>query len=394
MFGLPSSTKKFDFFFNAEFDFELNNQLLSPKIKRDVTLMSPLFTPVFDSNVNILSNVKVDNTYYQYLKSHSLSFARLLPPKKLENINKAKLWGGSSNAITYLTNLGYTVDSPSPDICRKVNSREFSHTIQKECNWALHNSQIIYTYKELIRYTKNLVGNIVLKPLFGNSGAGFTFISLPNEINEQKITFPIIIEPWVERVDDFASLIEINKDGSYEIIGHHQNICNRSGAFYGTLISDSNPIISDYQQQILEMIDTVTTKIYNEGYWGIVSIDSFTYKDNSTTKLALAIDINCRYSMSFVAHSVYKKLGNKALFYRFIAKRRHKLPRDYNLLPNELNGKLLNNKSRAILLSPLRVEYENQSFELPRSAFAIVGNSIENVLSDDEQLRKLILKKS
>ena len=110
--------------------------------------------------------------------------------------------------------------------------------------------------------------------------------------------------------------------------------------------------------------------------------------------------------MSYIAHKVYKKKNHNTLFYRFIAKRRHKLPNNYSDLIDFLKPEiLLPNKSKAILLSPLRYTNEsNQELQPPRSAFGIfdgytvrfsntnIGNSYDytNISSDNIKAMKLL----
>jgi len=388
------------FLFNAEFDFELRNSTISPQILTAVESMAPLFSPALDQNDTIISSIKVPHQFYEYLADCRISTAHL--GAEIQSNRKAEAWGWSSSILEKITRENAFYSAPSPETCRVVNSRMFAHNTNTNNGFGVTNSHIINSKKQLLETMKNeFPHSLVLKPFFGNSGAGFLFLN-GNSSHEDLLraialveSEPVICEPWLERVSDIASLFQIDQTGHVEIIGHHRNICNQSGSFYGTLIVQNDPVIARWLEDIVAMIKIVAGELHREGYFGVVSIDSFTYLEKAAEKIALNVDINCRYTMSYIAHSLFCKLKQPAIFYRFISRKRHTLPSSTEELKSILGEFHFDEtKGQGIFLaSPLRITGKDQVCRQPiRSAFCVVAESVEAVFELDEQLRKRILR--
>ncbi len=387
-----------NFLFNAEYDFELRSNDVPMKLKLATESMAPLFMPAFDSEDIILSPIEVDNSFNDYLATVGLPSAKIGSLKEKGIGKKGQAWGWSDQAIEKLHSAGYETISPSPQVCRSVNSREFSFSLVEKYQFGAPNSAKVSSVEELQNHIKsNNISSFVLKPLFGNAGAGFLFSSqeafqtdLP-KIEKLLNAETVIVEPWCERIADFASLFSVTAQGKVTIHGHHQNICNRIGSFFGTRICESDELLQSHKATLEAMIEKVAQELSEWGYFGMVSIDSFLFKSDTGEELALAIDVNCRFTMSWIAHRVKKKMQTPSLFYRFFARKRHKLPETYELLQELLGEIAYSNvtKKGVVLLSPLRIRGSDNVVRQPqRTAFAIVGDNSEEVMVIDTLLRQ------
>lgn len=389
-------TEGIDFLFNAEFDFALRNESVKPQIVRAAESMEPLFAPVFSSRDRIISSCGVSADFNDYLDSLGIDNARLTPPGGSSKERRGVAWGWSPKVISRLKEWNYSVGHPSSHCCRDVNSREFCSYISDKYGIGTPYSSLINRYEQLSEYLGQTPGEqFVAKPLFGNAGAGFLFFSRDNfsEAAELIKKEPVVLEPWFARTADIASLFEVKEDGTILQIGHHRNLCNRSGAFYGTLILRDDPVISKFRDQIELMIENVGAELHQRGYFGIVSIDSFCYRGEKEEEIALGIDINCRYTMSYIAHATYRKLGCPVLLYRFIARKRHKLPETVAEFTELINSLAYSKKkgSGVIAMSPMRIEGSDRVVRQPlRSAFALVGDSEEEVMGMDNAFLELM----
>ncbi len=390
------------FLYNAEFDFELRNAQLSPQIITAVEAMAPLFSVALAGNDTILSQSHGDTQFDTYLNQFGIEHASLIPFSQATPQKQTEAWGWSSSAVTAIESINGKFYAPTPEICRVVNSREFAHNFNTEKGFGVPYSQIINTPCELRESLQNdRFNSYVLKPFFGNSGAGFLFISSDSSTEEiQKAELlvqnePVILEPWLTRTSDIASLFRIDTAGNTKIIGHHLNICNASGSFYGTMICTNSSAIERWRDQIETMIVNVSQSLFSAGYFGLVSVDSISYADNDGEKIALCVDINCRYTMSYIAHMLYKKLNVSALFYRFIARKRHRLPETFAEFISQLGEIHYSKETKrgAFLASPLRLTGSDGVIRQPlRSAFCIVGESEDDLLEQDEILRQRVLR--
>ncbi len=392
--------KPITFLFNAEYDFQLRSNSVPPKLKLATESMAPLFTPAFSEEDTILSEIEMDSTFYDYLEECSITAARLVS-RKNSSPRDAEAWGWSEDAIEELNARKFTFKNPAPEVCRDLNSRGFATYIADKYGYGVPQTKQVTQFEQLTEWVEQFEGtDFVLKPLFGNAGAGF--------IHSSKVTFAddmeriknvlhkeeCVVEPWLERTVDLASVFRVKQNGDIDIIGHHKNICNRIGAFFGTLISNDDTDILDYQNQLESMIVKVGNEAYERGYFGVISIDSFCYLSDGNEKVALAIDINCRYTMSYIAHMVYRKMGVPTLFYRFMARKRHTLPTTYSAFDSLLGSlSFRENKSEGVvLLSPLKITGSDGVIRQPqRTAFAVVGNTAESVSKMDTDLRECML---
>lgn len=387
--------ERIHFLFNAEFDFALRSEGVKPQILQAAESMEPLFAPVFTSRDRIISSCRMSSDFNSYLDSLGIDNARLSAPCRTAD-SRGVAWGWSEKVIHQLSGWNYTLVHPSPECCREVNSREFCAYISEKHSIGTPFSQLVNRCEQLQDFLDTTPGEeFVAKPLFGNAGAGFYFFSRDSSDKAAALieNEPVILEPWLNRTADIASLFEVKQDGVIEIIGHHRNLCNRSGAFYGTMIIADDPVIMNYRNQIDRMIEHVGTELHQRGYFGIVSIDSFCYRENNEEKIALCIDINCRFTMSYIAHKTYKKVGLPVLFYRFLARKRHRLPVSIDDFTKQLGSLAYTKekKSGVIAMSPMRIEGSDHVVRQPlRSAFAVVGESEEEVIATDNQLLELM----
>lgn len=405
MLFTSNSDKPYHFLFNAEYDFKLRQGTVTPQIQNSVEAMAPLFSPALEGSDFILSEISVDTSFYDYLAELDISHAILKHPEKCLQASEpcfAEAWGWSKEATEYLKQHQLTADHPTPAISTLVNKRSFSseHTDIRIIGTPY--SKVINTAKQLNTYLiENPHIDLIIKPLHGNSGAGFTRLSPPYQQEVLRHIETIIhnegavIEPWLDRIDDFATLFHIAKDGFITTIGSHRNICNSNGAFYGTLISDNDQLLQEHSTGIERATKEIGTALHKAGYFGIVSFDSFTYREKGQIRTAYGIDINCRYTMSYIAHMLKRKMSCNCMFYRFIAKRRHKLPTSYSEF-KRIAGDIhySTQKSEGIFLaSPLRIHgKDGVERQPPRSAFVVAGQSIEDVFEMDELLREKILR--
>ncbi len=382
------------FVLNADFEIRLGGGKLSEKLVRSVDEMACLIAPALENGDRVLSTISVEKEYYHYLNDLGLCGASLILVQDISALEfEAHVWGWNVAISHFFKSHKISFLSPSLEVVKAINSRLFSYSLMREYSWGVPYTERITTISDLEKaIALSPYNEFVLKPLFGQAGAGFIHsLSFDKALFEKRLLHgeEFIFEPWLSRKADFAMVLSITSDGAISEIGFHQNICNRAGAFVGTLIAPM-------ENRIREAVLIIAQKIAAEGYFGVVGIDGFSYIDREEKEqVAVGFDINGRYTMSWIAHKLHQKLKAKASFYRFIARRRHKLPANYSDFKAFL-GDLhynLETKKGVILTSPLRIiRADGLEIQPSRSAFMVVGESEEEVLGLDEELRKRILK--
>ncbi len=91
--------------------------------------------------------------------------------------------------------------------------------------------------KELIDSIKNHGGKVVLKTPWSSSGRGVRFVDLSQSSSFPGISFPCLVEPYYNKVLDFAMEFEVSVDGSVHYLG--LNLFQTKGSSYiGNVLAD------------------------------------------------------------------------------------------------------------------------------------------------------------
>jgi hypothetical protein len=205
----------------------------------------------------------------------------------------------------------------------------------------------------------------------------------------------VVVEPWLERLQDLSSRFTVGRDGSVTAPGHHRTHASRAGAFFADLLVPDDPVLAPWRSRLDEAAMAAGAALGRAGYFGPAGTDSFVYRDRrGDRRLAATIEINARMPMSTVAYALRERLGpDRVLYFRFIGRRRHRLPETYAALTQRL-GPLAFDRARrrgVVLLTPLRVRHAEEAWHRPaRSAFVVVGETESEVLALDERLRRAV----
>lgn len=212
---------------------------------------------------------------------------------------------------------GLVFDSPEINIIKKVNSKIYSSEINRELN-SKHSFEIINSSEELsevgMKYLRK--SPIIIKDPFGVSGKGNLVISnkgilqrIAKYINSQeKVGKPVefIIESFLDKEKDFSCQFFIYKSGEMEILSI-QEVRNIGSSYRGSYTPDSKFIEFITQKGYFSIIKSVSKKLYNDGYYGDVCVDSMILKNG---KIIPIVEINARKSMSLIKHNIDKYVSN------------------------------------------------------------------------------------
>lgn len=361
--------------------------------------MALLLIPALPQTDQIFSHLQVPQEYYDYLSAQGVGGATVTSTPPPSFVGEA--WGVDQEAINLFARYAIPYTPPSIEIVKKINSRDFAAQISQQLSTGIPQTELIESLDSFWAYRKK-VPTFVIKPLFGNAGSGFIYSFGP--INSEDAARALlnsdgsfVIEPWLEKTLDIATLIEISPSGEITIKGHHRNVSNRAGAFYANIILRDDPAIRAYRTTLDDYALKVAHEVYKSGYWGPLGLDSILYKDTDTTeKLAFGFDINARHPISTISYGIREKLGNPpALMYRFIANRRvRKLNSQDELLRvlervNHSFGK----ENSVLLTTPFAYYDEYKLKKNPaRYSFIIKADSEKELETIDAKLRAAILR--
>jgi hypothetical protein len=278
--------------------------------------------------------------------------------------------------------LGIDYSSPSYDTVKKVNTKEYS-TLVCEKMGLDSDSKIIYSAEEFRKIGKEYLKNseFIVKDTLGVSGKGNLLISSIKVMNHiadylsnqekrgKRVMF--IIEPFLQKEKDFSCQLYIKASGIVEIISV-QMIDNKQFSYGGSYVAEDKFLNYLEVNGYFKIINDVATKIYQDGYYGHVCIDSMLLESG---RIVPIVEINTRHSMSLIKHRIDRYLA------------RYSLKCNFTYIPLHFKksisfGNLIKKmKDRGILYTP-----EMEGGIIPMSSNALLINQIFRK-DDDEQLR-------
>jgi hypothetical protein len=114
---------------------------------------------------------------------------------------------------------------------RVLSSRQYWRTLLQD-----HVDEV-KDRKELIDSIKGHGGKVVLKTPWSSSGRGVRFVDLSQSSSFPGISFPCLVEPYHNKVQDFAMEFEVSVDGSVHYLG--LNLFQTKGSAYiGNVLAD------------------------------------------------------------------------------------------------------------------------------------------------------------
>lgn len=385
------------YYLNALFDLNLGGYTTG-KNSRSASEMSLLFGYMGDENDRVLLDVDMPEDFLYYLQSVNV--------KPLDLAAKGGTlypvpWGWDSHAFDKFKNIGLKCDNPDLSIVKEVNSRRFHNTISGKYGLGVTGSSYCESAEDYLKILKKFdSGEMVVKPSFGGSGFGFRFIKEREqgkdfrEIETLMQHGGVVIEPWCKRVYDFSSSIIIHNDGSLSSIRHQRSFSNSYGAFIGIYLAPDDPVIEKYKSVQESAVRNTAQALFARGYFGPAGFDSFIYTDHDGKEnIAPVVEINARHSMSDVAHAIRNRYApQKWCFFRLMSKRRCRLPGDYKLWKDLINGDHFDPDTQegVILLTPLRLKLGNSLIQPLRNGFFISAGSERELFERDRRLRRVL----
>jgi hypothetical protein len=208
---------------NIDFEYELfdpNWSFMAPTYRKICQELEWLYLFMGDEGTTLSTDVNYEKDYLDYVASLSgKRFARI----PLSQAAKP-WWGDSTNTQE-----------------KKWNSKLTSFEISSNLGLLPAGSRILNSTEEV---DKNFEEGMVLKSPFEFSGRGF------KKKNDGKTDFPVILEPWEERVLDFG----IRYDYQTKKINIIENFNDRKGQFRGGRL----------RLDLIETLDhDVLTEIFN-----------------------------------------------------------------------------------------------------------------------------------
>lgn len=381
------------YFGNFDFDLEIGG-MTSQKANIFAHEMEHLLFFLASKNDTVVTNITFDQHYESHLNTYELARPHTQPHCLSEKTHRKEplfVWGWNNTARNFARKIAASQkDYPSTDTVKKINSREYCYTLQQKHSFGVPLSQHIFTSQLLSKQLNTSPPNypFVVKSNYGNAGFGITVIDTEKKLQQLQQSLKkklrdkrdFILEPWLTRIRDISTIAMLDKNGNLQDIFHYEALVSSKGSFIGNKKTPSLP------ENILTRITTDLSKIasdlHQEGYFGPLGVDSFTYQFGTEEKLASIIEINGRHTMGFILRSLHNTLTNSknyttllSLPSRQYALRNYTFPTHIQYCPSRKTG--------ALLLSPLSLSHDNgTTFVTPYKYFVLLCETSYEKISE------------
>lgn len=224
-------------------------------------------------------------------------------------------WGWTQSALAVGAKSEAQILNSIPfDIIARVNSKLWSHQLEKELGCLLPGAAIASTFAELEAAVALCClrpsDKWVIKSPFGFAarervlGRGPT-LDQPQAVWSQRrfaANETLIFQPWLEVVREYGVVLEIAPDGTFEMLGISDLQTNGAGTGKGYMLG--RPPASHRLTELESFARKVCERLFEEGYYGPVGMDALEHREGFHPIL----EINARYTMGFVALAVERAL--------------------------------------------------------------------------------------
>lgn len=295
--------------FFGNFDFEY--QLVAPEksapfaVRRRNAELAHLWIAVAEAG-DVWGVPPLDEPgFLDELRNHGL-----IPPEQLAEDNRRDdlrlaPWGWSAPALDWARRCGVAADAPPLDVVRRANSRRFSVELEREFGVALPGTQILEHPGELQAALRTLPAERwLLKAEFGMSarerlsGRGEPQVAVENWFRRKlRENQAVILEPWVDVVEEAGLQFEIPKAGPPMLAGVTPLITDDAGVYRGSRFDDDAALPERWADAVAAAT-LAAERIQSLGYFGPLGIDAARFRD-AAGRVALRPlqDVNARTTM-------------------------------------------------------------------------------------------------
>jgi len=389
-------------YLNSDFDLSLRprpQQLDRPKLARQVRELSVQALLGADPGDAALVREPVPQIFLDHLTDSGVAVPRLLCHPHVDPASRLRPFGWNAEAIELNRQHARPVEHPPIESIRRVNSRSFAFELEGELAAEGPSGRLVESPAGLDSVLSGLpsASGWVIKSEHGNSGLA------NRRLNASRITPAdrrfvdrlfaeddrLVVEPWLPREHDWSVVFEVPFDPA--ALRVHETVCTADGALIGALFDPQNLACARWSEELAGMAERVGARLHDEGYFGPVCVDVFSWNDGERSRLRTLVDLNCRLSMSDGAYRLWRCMApEQTLYYRFFNRRKLTVPDDLEEALAAL-GRHRHDSSacRGILLaSPLELGVGSEARRPGKLAVIFIADSRSGVFELERWFRR------
>jgi hypothetical protein len=215
-----------------------------------------------------------------------------------------RAWCPTPRALQRLQLAG-AIPMPAPhfSVLRRVNHRRFT----AELGQTLPGARFVANLETLCAVIagESPTGQWLIKRPFGFAGRGRRRVaqggldpSATSWVDASLRTGEgLQIEPWVERIADYAWHGFLSSNGAVTLGEPTRQICDDNGAWQSTALATD--LASDEGAQLHASARLAADALVDAGYFGPFGVDAYRWRDGTAVHFNARCEINARYSMGW-----------------------------------------------------------------------------------------------
>lgn len=225
-------------------------------------------------------------------------------------------WGITSTVANQADDAGWSLAGPALSTVQEVNSKLFSHALERQAGLQSAGATVVSSEEELIRAAGALPGPWILKDPWGVSGRGqIRGQGKPDDATGRRArrllarAEALLLEPLIGDVEEFSFHFDIKDDGRWSLLGACALLSSAEGTFRGLRPLSST---SEAPEALRAGAEVAAGAAAHAGYFGPLSVDTLrgTY-DGSTVERGI-LEINGRHTFGRLALSLAERLDHPA----------------------------------------------------------------------------------
>jgi hypothetical protein len=326
-------------YLNAEFDLSLRARPrpFQPRLDRQVRELSAQALLGAEDGDAVLLRTEIAEEFIDHLATAGAAIPRVLAHPEIDPDSQLRPFGWSAEAIELNRLHRPPARHPPPSLIARVNSRSFSLELERDLTPGGPAGELVEDRSALAAFLAAAVpgSEWIVKAEHGNSGLANRRLRAPGlSAADGRFLSGLfaeddraVIEPWLQRERDGSVIFDAPFDPASLRI--HETIGTTDGALIGALFVADGSEESPWARELSRMAERVASRLTDEGYFGPVCVDAFSWRDGRSLRLRPLVDLNCRLSMSDPAYRLWRRVAaDRSLYYRFFNRRKISLPPD------------------------------------------------------------------
>lgn len=217
------------------------------------------------------------------------------PPGGVERL---AWWGAAPSVAALAARLGIAVELPPFDVVKRVNSKVWSHELERALGVALEGACVVRSLAEARAAARACpAARWVLKEPFGVAGQG-RLLGRGRGLEGAAARFVeralaregvLVFEPWVEAPGaEWGIQLEVPREGVPRVVGVTRSLI-RGGQYAGSAFGPSLTVAV----RIVDLAIRIGRALQREGYFGPAGIDAFDARP--------LVEVNARRTMGMAA---------------------------------------------------------------------------------------------